>query len=83
MPQVNHRVQPGTEKVVSRHAHFSQVFNASILISLDSTRKIPSRLMEHALYRTDPRAANALSARLVGIDGELTALLERWEDLER
>jgi ATP-binding cassette subfamily F protein uup len=49
----------------------------------DEQREIASRLEEPALYRTDPRAANALSARLAGIDGKLTALLERRDELER
>jgi ATP-binding cassette subfamily F protein uup len=49
----------------------------------DEQREIASRLEDPALYRADPRAANALSARLAEIDGELTALLERWEELEK
>jgi ATP-binding cassette subfamily F protein uup len=46
-------------------------------------KEIAARLEDPALYQTDPRAANDLAARLAEIDGELMALLERWEDLDR
>ncbi|MDR3299047.1 MAG: ATP-binding cassette domain-containing protein [Candidatus Accumulibacter sp.] len=49
----------------------------------DEQKEIALRLEDPVLYRTDPPAANALSARLAEIDRELTALLERWEELER
>ncbi|MDR2450299.1 MAG: ATP-binding cassette domain-containing protein [Candidatus Accumulibacter sp.] len=49
----------------------------------DEQKKIAARLEDPALYQTDPRAANDLAARLAEIDGELTALLERWEELDR
>jgi ATP-binding cassette subfamily F protein uup len=49
----------------------------------DEQKEIASRLEDPALYQSDPQAANALSTRLAEIDGELMALLERWEELER
>ncbi|MDR2614617.1 MAG: ATP-binding cassette domain-containing protein [Candidatus Accumulibacter sp.] len=49
----------------------------------DEQKEIARRLEDPALYQTDPRAANALAARLTEIDGELTVLLERWEELEK
>lgn len=52
--------------------------------ALESEQKeIASRLEDPALYQTDPRAANALSARLAQIDEELMVLLERWDELEK
>ncbi|MDR1935947.1 MAG: ATP-binding cassette domain-containing protein [Candidatus Accumulibacter sp.] len=48
----------------------------------DEQREITRRIEDPALYRSDPQAANAWSMRLAQIDGELTALLERWEELE-
>lgn len=48
----------------------------------DEQKEITRRLEDPALYQGDPRTANALSKRLAEIDGELTALLERWEALE-
>jgi ATP-binding cassette subfamily F protein uup len=48
----------------------------------DEQKEITLRLGDPALYQTDPQTANTLAARLAEIDGELTALLERWEELE-
>jgi ATP-binding cassette subfamily F protein uup len=49
----------------------------------EEQKEIALRLEDPALYQNDSQAVNALSKRLVEIDEELMALLERWEELER
>jgi ATP-binding cassette subfamily F protein uup len=45
-------------------------------------KDIALRLEDPDLYRRDPQGAQTAAARLVAIDDELIALLERWENLE-
>ena len=46
-------------------------------------KQIGLRLADPALYRDDPAQAQDLNRRVAQIEDELTACLQRWEQLEQ
>ena len=73
----------GRRKLSYKEARELEELPARLAVLEAEQQAITQRLADPALYQSQPQEAQTLSSRLAAIDDELTALLERWEALER